>query len=279
MAIILDGTLGCTLPVPLVTSSGGSGGLVGGVMPIQPITCTMLGGSLTIGLNTTILNFRSSTLTTGVPVTLSASPTPLFITGAALFGTVSGQSARLIVVAINAGGVVELALINLAGGNDLSETGLISTSPTSYALNNTFYSLTARNNVAYRVVGTIDVTNTASSWGNPTLVQGQGGQALAAMSSLGYGQTCQALVGSRAFGTTYYNTTGKPIIFSVFSTATSGGVTISSFVNGIVVTKGFGGNTTNSDCSGAPAIVPSGANYSATVTVGSATLLAWNELR
>lgn len=268
MAIVLDGTSGATLPVPLVTSSGGSGGLVGGVEPIQPITCTMLGGALTIGLNTTILNFRSSTLTTGVPVTLSASPAPLFITGAALFGTVSGQSARLIVVAINAGGVVELALINLAGGNDLSETGLISTSPTSYALNNTFYSLTARNNVAYRVVGTIDVTNTASSWGNPTLVQGQGGQALAAMSSLGYGQTWQTV--TRTSGTTYYNITGKPIFLCVTFTNASGGTT------GIVVDgigSGGGAIGTTSTVGSLYSIIPTGSTYTITNT-GSNTFVS-----
>ena len=271
MAIILDGTLGVTLPVPLVTSSGGSGGLVGGVEPIQPITCTMSGGALSIGLNTTILNFRSSTLTTGVPVTLSASPASLVITGAALFGTVSGQSARLIVVAINAGGVVELALINLAGGNDLSETGLVSTSPASYALNNTFYSLTARNNVAYRVVGTIDVTNTASSWGNPTLVQGQGGQALAAMSSLGYGQTWQVVTGSRAASTTYYNTTGKPIFITIYTNTIGGTSTL--IVNGVGINTVLIGIYGYNNLIG---IIPPNASYSATSLVAG---FIWTELR
>jgi hypothetical protein len=76
-----------------------------------------------------------------------------------------------------------------------------------------FNSTTARIGVAYRVVGYVESTQaTAGTWATaPSTIQGAGGNAATAMSSVGYGQTWQDVTGSRTAGTTYYNTTGKPI--------------------------------------------------------------------
>jgi hypothetical protein len=83
------------------------------------------------------------------------------------------------VIAINNAGTIELAVINVAGGNDLSETGLISTTAISASAtsNSVFYSTTARTNVAYRVVGYVESTQaTAGTWATaPSTIQGQGG--------------------------------------------------------------------------------------------------------
>jgi hypothetical protein len=63
------------------------------------------------------------------------------------------------------------------------------------------------------------------------LVQGAGGQALSALSSAGFGQTYQSV--SRVGGTTYYNTTGKPIkLLTQMVFGAGGGVTASIVING-----------------------------------------------
>ena len=128
--------------------------------------------------------------------------------------------------------------------------------------------------VPYRIVGFVDSTQaTAGTWATaPSAVQGIGGQALAAMSSIGYGQTWQDLTGSKAFNTTYYNTTGKPILVSIATNTTwSGGRTFS--VNGVVVDTINCASTVNIQL-GVKAIVPPGASYSY-----NGTFTSWFELR
>ena len=266
---------------------------------------------------------------------------------------------RLVVLAINNAGTLELAVSNIAGGTNLTETGLISTNsitqtssftgsiavttgiltlsstPTGtfaigQALSGTnvnsgtyivslltgslgvsgstyqtnqftaaasttmtgvagmgVYSTTARTNVAYRVIGYIESTQTtAGTWATaPSTIQGEGGQALTAMSSLGYGQTWQSLaVGTaRVFGTTYYNTTGRPITVAVTTPGYQYAV-LTAFVNGVTLS-----NSNTSWSAGAASsaaslfvIVPPGASYSFTNSSagsGPAGTGVWSELR
>ena len=279
MAIILDGTLGCTLPVPLVTSSGGSGGLVGGVMPIQPITASVGASALTCTLNPTILNFRNTPLTSGTINTRTvAAAISVVVPSTATLGTVSAQQSRLVVIALDNAGTVELAVVNIAGGTNLDETTLISTTAISAAATSAsvVYSTTARTSLPFRVVGYIESTQaTAGTWATaPSTIQGQGGQALAAMSSLGYGQTWQTFTynstgAQRNYGTIYYNTTGKPI---QVSHSTNQSMTI--VVNGTTIITTSGYNTA------APVvqfIVPANGSYSISATY--ITGYTWAELR
>ena len=279
MSIILDGTLGCTLPVPLVTSSGGSGGLVGGVIPIQPITASVGSSALTVTLNPTILNFRNTPLTSGTINTRTvAAAISVVVPSTATLGTVSAQQSRLVLLALDNAGTVELAVVNIAGGNNLDETTLISTTAISAAATsaNVVYSTTARTSLPFRVVGYIESTQaTAGTWATaPSTIQGQGGQALAAMSSLGYGQTLQTV--TRALDTTYYNTTGKPITVSGSNNNISGGRQ-SITVNGIII----GYYTAANSAIDMPFnfIVPAGGSYAVSITAGTATVNIWTELR
>lgn len=175
------------------------------VNQVQPVTASVAGNALTVGLNPTVLEFRSTTLTTGVPNKRTV-PTAisLVVPNTATLGTVSAIASRLILVAIDNAGTVELAIINLAGGTNLDETGLISTTAISGAATSAtvFYSTTARTNVPYRVVGCVDSTQaTAGTWATaPSLVQGQGGQSLFNNNSTvrlntanGYGSTSTAI--------------------------------------------------------------------------------------
>jgi hypothetical protein len=185
---------------------------------------------------------------------------------------VSATQSRIVVLAIDNAGTVELAVVNIAGGNDLTETGVISTTAEGGAgaadSNNVIYSNVARTNVAYRVVGYIESTQaTAGTWATaPSTIQGCGGNALTSMSSFGYGQTWQNLSGSRASGTTYYNTTGRPIMVRTQCVtaagacqATVGGVTDSNVTLNTIVL-----------------IVPAGMSYSITLAGG---VQVWMELR
>ena len=201
---------------------------------IAGITATTGSGAMTITLNPTTLDFRSTTLTTGVPVTRTvSSPISLVVPSTATLGTVSAIQSRIIVLAIDNAGTVELACVNLSGGSQLDETNIINTTLIAAASNSAslYYSTTARTGVAYRVVGYIDSTQTtAGTWAQTLTVQGQGGNALAAMSSLGYGQTLQkhGTDITRAAGTTYTNTTGKPIFVNACFVASIASTTVYS---------------------------------------------------
>ena len=181
---------------------------------IQPISASVAASALTISASALNLDFRSSTLASGVVTTVAGIPTALVVPSTATLGTGSGEQSRLVVLALNNAGTIELAVVNLAGGNDLTETGLISTTALSAAATSAsvIYSNTARTLVAYRVIGYIESTQaTAGTWATaPSTIQGVGGQALAAMSSLGYGQTQQTV--TRNSGTAYY-TTGRPVFY------------------------------------------------------------------
>ena len=241
---------------------------------IQPIIASVGASALTCTLNPTILNFRNTPLTSGTINTRTvAAAISVVVPSTATLGTVSAQQSRLVVIALDNAGTVELAVVNIAGGTNLDETTLISTTAISAGATSAsvVYSTTARTSLPFRVVGYIESTQaTAGTWATaPSTIQGQGGQALAAMSSLGYGQTWQELTASRAAGTTYYNTTGKPIMVSINETSNS---PQNITVNGVVVARGqyF---TTSSVSGQLSTIVPPSASY----VVSNMT--NWAELR
>jgi len=139
-------------------------------------------GSLTIGLSSIALDFRASSLTSGIINTITASPSNIIVPSGAKLGTLAGLSARIIVGVMNNAGTAELFVINANGGLavDLSESGFISTTILNTSSNSSTvaYSTTARTNLPYRLVGFIVVMQaTAGTWITaPTTVQGYGGQ-------------------------------------------------------------------------------------------------------
>lgn len=93
---------------------------------------------------------------------------------------------------------------------------------------------------------------------------------------IGSGQTWQNVKDSRASGTTYTNSTGKPIMVIV-TVQGSSGVVMSCTVGGVVLAYAkdyFTGYTKEMPIS---FIVPAGATYSVTVSTG--ILGSWVELR
>jgi hypothetical protein len=250
---------------------------------IQSITATVAANALTVTLNPTTLEFRSATLTSGTVVSRTiSSAISVTVSSGSTLGTVSATQSRIVVLALDNAGTVELAVVNISGGTDLTETGLISTTAEGGAgaadSASTVYSTTARTSLAYRVVGYVESTQaTAGTWATaPSTIQGYGGQALASMSSIGYGQTWQNLTASRALSTTYYNTTGKPITVSLIVGPTGGSsIQVSLTINGQTPAQFNSTPTSISPC--VTAIVPPSGVYSATMSAGQ--LGSWYELR
>jgi hypothetical protein len=259
-------------------------GTIAIVNQIQAISA-FVSGALTISASVLTLNFRSTTLGSGTVTTVTGTPSNLVITAGSTLGTVSAQQSRIVVIALNNAGTIELAAVNISGGNLLDETNLITTTAEGGAgaadSSNIIYSTTARTSVAYRVIGFIDSTQaTAGTWATaPSTIQGVGGQALSGLSSVGWGQTWQNLTASRALSTTYYNTTGRPIMLSLHgSRSTASTTTMSISLNGGTAFVFAAGNNSGGGSQGTGSlIIPPGVSYA--VTSSDGVISNWWELR
>ena len=250
--------------------------------PIQPLNVSIGSNALTINSQSYTFQFKTS-LTSGTVTSITQSPASLTIPYSATLGTVSGQLSTLAVIVMNNSGTLQYGVTNLAGGVDLSETGLISTTAMSLSATSasTVYSNAALTNVPYRVVGFIQSTQTtAGTWtASPSLLQGVGGQAFNNMQTLGFGQTLQNVTSSRTSGATYYNTTNRPIVVYITAESTSN---ISAYgtiyltINGSLVITSTATANGSYVFAGATGIIPVGSSYSA---VMSSITTSWFELR
>ena len=120
-------------------------------------------------------------------------------------------------------------------------------------------------------------TLTTPALGTPSALVGTNitGTANSLNAGLGVNQTWQAP--TRAIGTTYTNSTGKPIMVAITATCD-----VASTVQGLVIA----GTTiyaaavavANTGC-GISLLVPDGATYVTTTNSGTLTLVTWRELR
>lgn len=247
------------------------------------ITASVASSELTVGINPIVLKFRSATLTDGTTDNIViSSALSLTVPSGATLGTIDTIESRLILLAINNAGTAELAIVNLAGGVNLSEEGVISTTAIDATAdsNNVVYSATARTNVPYRVVGFVDSTQTvAGTWAAaPSHIGGSGGNVLSVMSSFGYGQDYQDVSAGKAYGTNYYNISGKPIyiVSSHTSTVTAGA--LAAVVNGSQVYRASSVNTVAlvQLCF----VVPANSYYSINIVSGSGWgVNYWQEMK
>lgn len=273
------GTLSIAAPITATNRTltlPDASGVLGAYPQIYSITASVASSALTVTLNPCALDFRATPLTSGTVNTRTVgSAISVVVSSGSTLGTVSAQQSRIVVLALDNAGTIELAVVNISGGTNLDETTLISTTAEGGAgaadSATVVYSTTARTSLPFRVVGFIQSTQaTAGTWATaPSTIQGYGGQALAAMSSLGYGQTWQTV--TRTSGTTYYNTTGKPIAMSVVCDVST---TYSLTVSGFAVTASAGNAAGNR--SAVSWVIPAGASY---VFTCSGIINIWVELR
>lgn len=91
---------------------------------------------------------------------------------------------------------------------------------------------------------------------------------------VGVGQTWQDFTASRSVGTTYTNSTGRPIMVSVSLVATNVTNTGSILIGGVsVASQGLGNGLSNTWS----LIVPAGSTYRVNTT--NQSILIWSELR
>jgi hypothetical protein len=280
------GTLSIAAPITATNRTltlPDASGVLGAYPQIYSVTASVASSALTVTLNPCALDFRATPLTSGTVNTRTVgSAISVVVSSGSTLGTVSAQQSRIVVIALDNAGTIELAVVNISGGNNLDETTLISTTAEGGAgaadSATVVYSTTARTSLPFRVVGYIESTQaTAGTWATaPSTIQGYGGQALAAMSSLGYSQTWQNVAGSRVVATTYYNTTGKPIaVFGVLTN--SGSARLAFAVSGAnLVTLTAAAAAPDMPFCG---IVPPGSSYSVSLLAGTATINSWVELR
>jgi hypothetical protein len=266
----------------------GPQGLPGGTGPsgaypqICPISASVGSNALTLNLANTPLDFRSATLGDGtVHSAVATGALSLTVASGATLGTVNAVPAMLAILALYNAGTPVLAVVNIAGGVNLDETTLITSTALSGSSNSasTVYSTAAITSSPFRVVGYIVITEaTAGTWAtDATLKQGEGGQALVGQQTLGMGQTWQDVHTSRTNGVTYYNTTSRPIMLNVVMRSSSATI-IFITINGTAMYAGSvsleGGTASISGI-----VIPPGASYSADIAGLETSVDFWWELR
>jgi hypothetical protein len=242
------------------------------------VSVKTLAGTDPTAADPVLVLFRNATITDGSYSVVSiTAATSLTVSSGSTLGSIANIQANLAVLLINNAGTAELAVNNLSGGVSLDGTGIISTTAEGGAgaadSATVIYSTTARTNVAYRVVALMEITEaTAGAWAtaHTRLTPISNPQALM---SLGYGQTWQNVTASRAAGTTYYNTTGKPIEVIANLSLGNGG-NGSWTVNGSVVASTSA--TAGTIVMSISAIVPPGQSYLLTT---NSTIVSWYEIR
>lgn len=267
-----------TLSGTVAIANGGTGSttaaaarLALGVAPgIPPISASVASNALTVTINPITLDFRSTTLGDGAVTTVSlTSAVSCVVPNGATLGSANAVKTNLAVLAINNAGTIEVAVVPLSGGIDISEDGLLTTTALSAAsdVDNVAYSTTARTNVAYRIVGFIEYTQaTAGVYATaPSLVGGKGDPLAKWMS--GYGQTWQTV--TRNPSVTYTNSTGRPIHFvaiGITSAATVLVMTVGSYSFTQITQSAGGVFSVLADYE-----IPAGSTYSYAISNGSAT--------
>jgi hypothetical protein len=201
-----------------------------GIVELKQVTASVASNALTVTLNPTTLDFRSSTLGSGTVNTRTiATAISSVVPSGATLGTTNATLSKVMLLAIDNAGTVELAICN--SSLSLDESTLISTTvlDTSSDSASVIYSTTARTNVPFRIVGYVESTQTtAGTWAaSPSKIQGVGGAALqqdvkAALNATGSAPiyACRAWVNFNGTGTVAIRASGN--VSSITDNSTGG---------------------------------------------------------
>lgn len=258
------------------------------LLGIDPPTLTfsVASSALTINLKTPAgadataaapltIPFRSATLTSGaLAVRKLTAAASLVVSSGSTLGSVSATDTWLYVYALDNSGTIELAISGTYYGEHFIGSTTAEGGAGAADSKTTIYSTTARSSVAMTLLASIRSNQTpAGTW---AAVPVECKLAIAGgVMALGQGQTWQSV--TRVNGTTYYNTTGRPIVFQVTAIGATGSNNYAVItVDGVIAGAGSAVVATNN--SSASAIIPPGAAYSWTISGGSSSSSA-TELR
>jgi len=214
--------------------------------------------NLTVGGNLTVTG--TTTLTTDLPITsggTGASTASDARTNLGL-GTIATQAANS--VAITGGAITGITDLTVADGG----TGASTHTANSVLIGE----------------GTSAISSVApGTSGNVLSSDGTNWVSAAPAPSLGVGQTWQNLIGSRAAGTTYTNSTGKPIFISISGSGQPQNGTMTLAVDGVNLGRqGFQSIQSGVSNATMTAIIPDGSTYIVS-NISGWSLVSWAELR
>jgi hypothetical protein len=222
----------------------------------------VVGGNLSVTGTTTLVGTAIAPTPTAGDNSTKIATTAFVQTKVGTLGTMSTQNATA--VAITGGTITGITDLAVADGG----TGASTLSANAVLLGN---GTSALQTVAPSTSGNV-LTSDGTTWTS------------AAATSIGVGQTWQSVIGSRSTGTTYTNSTGRPIMVSVScsSTSASGGV-FGFQINGTrVAWQGAAQNASIDSRSNITIIIPNGVTYlveSGSVSNGGIAVGLWYELR
>ncbi len=157
---------------------------VSGVPPqVRTVGASVALNAMTVNIQPDTIDFRSPTLGSGTVNrrTLSAALNLIVPAGATL-GTQNGVQSQIAILALDNAGTVLIGVANMAGFTNLDETSLVNTVAITAgaSLANVVYSSATVSGLPFRVMGYVQSTQTvAGTWAaSPSLIQGQGGQAI-----------------------------------------------------------------------------------------------------
>lgn len=120
----------------------------------------------------------------------------------------------------------------------------------------------------------------ATTAGNGGVTSVNGSTGAVTVNSVGVSQTWQDVTSSRASGTTYTNSTGKPIMVNVYNNAPDATYSIAAYVGGLLVGYSQGSAGGDSRRAGTVSfIVPTGTTYVVSYSVYGFSAIKWVELR
>jgi hypothetical protein len=180
------------------------------------------------------------------------------VNGASL-GNMASQNKNAI--DITGGTIVGITDLAVADGG----TGASSITANSVVLGNGTSALSG-NLVAPSTSGNV-LTSNGTTWTSAAIPQ----------TGLGAGQTWQNVTGSRSAGTTYTNSTGKPIVASISVSRTSDVARVDLYVDSILVASAWTGSSSIEQRAFVTTVIPNGSTYSISGLSGS--LSNWAELR
>lgn len=199
----------------------------------------------------------------------------LSTTGNTILGDTSGDLLTLTGTAISIPNNLNIDSNTLYVDATNNRVGVGKTNPaTALDVNGTVTATAFAGALTGAVTGNVtgDVTgNVSGSSGSCT---GNAATATSAANAIGVGQTWQNVSASRASGTTYTNSTGRPIFISIKWFRDDGSLFLT--VDGLEI--GGTGVTGGPQYYTLTAIIPSGSTYSA-IANGSGGTLSWYELR